>query len=302
MAQTDEEILNELKMAEIKSTLKVGLGLGNKIFSTHNNALNAKQSENKIVLTPSLGYFHKSGFSLSAAGYFLDSKRTNGLLQYAINPAYDYTSGKCINASLSYTHYIATNKYNTSVTPIQNDFFLGINSKKGWLKPGIQMGYAFGNYKDIVHVDTTVRNAGINVHYSFIDTSTTKLKLFSITGTLEHTFKFVNLFSPKDAFNFIPELIVNFGSDNYKTVQSSSGSYSYLVKHGRDKKRKDFKNEYLSNYKTKFTLESLGLNLGADYGIGKCIIQPNIYLDYYIPSTNFKRLIKIYSINFSYNF
>lgn len=299
-AQTNEEILKELSDTEDPSSFRIGVGLGNKVFSTHNNTLNAQQNTSSLVFTPSIGYYHKSGISLTATGYLLNSNGNSGLLQYAINPAYDYSNSD-VSLSVSYTHYFTTTKYNTSLTPVQNDFFGSITSKKGWLRPGLQLGYSSGSYKEIVHVDTILKQGLIRTHYNFIDTSTTKLSNVSMSALIEHPFTSQHIFAEKDQFSFIPQILGNFGSSKQNIVQSSSGSYSFLVKRKRAKKRL-YKNNGTADYSSKFILESLGLNLEGDYGIGKFDIQPDLYLDYYIPSTTAKRLTEIFSIIFTYSF
>ena len=298
--QTDEEILKDLKDSEDKSSFRVGVGIGNKVFSTHNNTLNAQQTANTIIFTPSIGYYHKSGLSLSATGYLLNSNGNSGFLQYAINPAYDYTND-AISLSLSYTHYFTTNAYNTSLTPVQNDFFGSLTSKKGWLRPGIQIGYASGEFKEIVHVDTTVKSGNTLTHYNFIDTSTTKQNSFSFTPTLEHSFASKGVFTDNDYFNFIPRLMVNFGSGSQQVVRTTSGNFSSLVNHTRGRKR-NFREKSQGSYTSKFTLQSLGLDLEGDYNIGKLDIEPNLYIDYYLPKTQGKRITTVFSINFSYSF
>ncbi|GAC1588182.1 MAG: hypothetical protein NVS3B19_07600 [Ginsengibacter sp.] len=297
-AQTDDEIMKELNK-ESKSNFKIGIGLGNKVFSTHNSSLNAQETEKGIVFTPFVGYYHKSGLSLTATGYILNSKRNSGLPQVAINPAYDYYDDN-ISSSVSYTHYFVTSNYNTALTPVQNDFFASINSKKGWLQPGFQIGYAAGTYKEITPVDTTVKISGVSTHYQFIDTASIKQNSFSLTGTLQHTFNFRKLISNEDLFSLTPQLLINFGSGKYSVNQTSSGTYSFLVK--RKRAKKNFRNTYQQTSNLPFKAESIGFNLEGVYSIGKFEIDPDIYIDYYLPKTNAKKLTTIFTINFSYSF
>src|SRR4051812_16284432 len=59
---------------EPTSYFQVSTGFGNRLYSLHNNQLNAWQSTSTIVYDLSLGYFHKSGFSLSGRSYLLNEK------------------------------------------------------------------------------------------------------------------------------------------------------------------------------------------------------------------------------------
>ena len=49
------------------SYTSITAGIGNRLFSIRNNALNSKESStNTIIYSASAGYFHKSGLSLTA--------------------------------------------------------------------------------------------------------------------------------------------------------------------------------------------------------------------------------------------
>ena len=52
----------------------------------------------------------------------------------------------------------------------------------------------------------------------------------------------------------------------------------------------------------KFDLQSFGLDLDANYVTGKFYIEPEIYFDYYLPSTSDKRFSQIYSLNIGITF
>src|SRR5947207_4432805 len=71
------------------SYFSVEAGVGNRLFSVHNNRLNARQSSiSTLVYTPSVGYFHRSGLSLTAGAYLLNDKDNGfGSTQYTLTPA-----------------------------------------------------------------------------------------------------------------------------------------------------------------------------------------------------------------------
>lgn len=300
-AQSNEEILKDLKDLESSNNFRVGAGFGNKIISTHNNSLNSQQNNTAFIFTPSIAYFHNSGLSLSASAYGLQNNGTFNFSQFAINPAYDYTKGKDVNLSLSYTHYFVSNEYNTIVTPIKNDFYGGITAKNTWLKPGVEIGYASGEYKNITNVDTTLRVGGTPIHYKFFDTSMIKTSSFSLTATLEHSFRFSGLISDDDVLSFVPQFLVNFGSGKEQITRSTSGNYALILNKKRLNKRK-LNNKNQGTSKSPFSFESIGLNLNTEYSVGSFSIEPNVYLDYFIPSTSSKKFTQVYSINFYYSF
>ena len=53
---------------------------------------------------------------------------------------------------------------------------------------------------------------------------------------------------------------------------------------------------------TKFAAESVGIDFDLRYTMGKFTIEPDLYLDYYLPSTTTNRLSGVFSINLGYTF
>jgi hypothetical protein len=51
-----------------------------------------------------------------------------------------------------------------------------------------------------------------------------------------------------------------------------------------------------------FQLQSIGAALDFTYGIGKFFLQPNLYIDYYLPQTTEKRLSTIFTITTGFTF
>lgn len=283
----NDEFLKMIK-GQSKNSVDISVGLGNGAFSSNNNAANATGIDNQIIFTPSIIYHTKNGFSFGATG-FLTSDSTNKLELYqtGISAAYDYY-GKKVLAGFSYTRYLSDkNKYNTK-SLYQNDFYGYIKRAKGILQPGLTSGFANGNYKEVVLVlrkrpllgDTLVR-----------DSTSNKASYFSVSGSVEHDFSFYKLFSKDDKLDFVPSLIVNFGSD--KLTQTHLN--------------KVFNRQILSSRKrveatNKFQLQSVAASFDFTYGIGKFFLQPNVYLDYYLPETTAARFAAIFSVTAGVSF
>ena len=60
LKQNDETMEMLGDMDKPLSYVKIGVGIGNQLFSVHNKALDASQTNTNLVLTPSIGYYHKS--------------------------------------------------------------------------------------------------------------------------------------------------------------------------------------------------------------------------------------------------
>lgn len=269
----------------------VSVGMGNRLFSVRNNRLNARQSStSQLVFNPSVGYYHKSGFSISAGSSLLnDSEKGFGPTQYSITPAYDLTGNKNWGLGISYSRYFPKDKYSVYASPVQNDIYAYVNYKKWWIEPGIAMGYSTGKYREINKF--TVQSTG----NTYIDTGTFALKTFSFTATASHDFEWDNIFGKKDALGFTPSLMVNFGSDSTETV-----SHTLFPNLLRFLKRRN-RLPRLSG-KNSFSAQSVAMSLDVTYSIGNLTLLPQLYLDYYLPATDEKRFTQTFTLSIGYSF
>ena len=293
---TDATVLNDL-MGLLDSTdaaysyFNVNAGLGNRLFSTHNNSLNSRQSStNTIIFSPSVGYFHKSGLSLSAGANLLnDKKKGFGVSQYSITPAFDLLNNDNIEFGISYSHYFEQDKFSVYSSPIQNDLYTYFKYKKTWIEPGIAIGFSSGKFTDVSTYKTPV--TGIVL----VDTGTFKLRSFSMIASVSHNFEWNKVFGQNDGIVFSPSLEANFSSDSTETI-------SHTIKKNLLRNLKLKRRIPKFQGKTSFEAQSLGLNLELAYTTGNFSIQPQIYLDYYLPATDQKRFTSVFSINFGYSF
>ena len=110
------------------------IGIGNRLFSSKNNALNAKQEiSSTLIYSPSLAYYHKSGFNINAGANLLNDGERFGVNQYSVTPAFDLAGNKNFAVDISYTHYFVQDKFSKFSSPIQDDFFSSFSYKKIWL-------------------------------------------------------------------------------------------------------------------------------------------------------------------------
>jgi len=269
----------------------VSVGMGNRLFSVRNNRLNARQSStSQLVFNPLLGYFHKSGFSISAGSSFLnDAKKGFGPIQYSITPAFDLTGNTNWGLGISYSRYIARDKYSVYASPIQNDLFAYASYKKAWIEPGIAVGYSTGQYKEI---NTFTIQATGN---TYTDTVTYNLKAFSFTAMAGHDFEWEKVFNKKDALGLTTSVMLNFGSDSTQTVSHTlfPNLLQFLKRRNRLPR--------LSG-KNSFSAQSVAINLDLSYTVGHFTVLPQLYLDYYLPATEEKRFTQTFTLAVGYSF
>jgi len=291
------EILNQLmslldSSESTSSGFFVNVGIGNRLYSIKNNAINAYQSSSKLIYSPSVGYTHKSGLGLAAGANLLNAGSGVVVSQYSISPSFGLVGNENIDFSISYTHYFVKDKFSPYSSPIQNDFYTSFSYLKNWLQPGIAVGFSNGVYKDARHKDTVI--AGTK--RSFYDSVTHKLNAFSLMFTVEHQFLWYGVFDHSDGLSLIPTLMVNTGCGNTAISHNTNAInlFRILNKRGKIAKLQELK----------FAVQSIGLNIDMRYTIGKFYLQPQLYLDYYIPVLEYdsKRLSQFFTVNIGYNF
>ncbi len=280
MREADEYL--KMLEEEDKSYLDISLGIGNGSFSTNNPAQNATGVVKQLVVTPSISFHHKSGFSFGITPFITnDSSGKTRLYQTGISPSYNYEDDK-VNLSLSYTRYLCDlKKYNNDCL-YQNEFFGSIKATKGAIQPGLQLGYANGNYKE-VSWNTFTTPTGVT--RLIRDSTHNKTSYFSTTVLIGHDFVIENVFDKKDELDISPSIMLNAGSDNLTTTHVNK-LYDRLKFLSSRKKTSEA---------NKFQLQSVAFSTDILYGIGKFYVQPSIYVDYYLPETTNKRLSSIFA-------
>jgi hypothetical protein len=282
------QMLDSLDNQPPKSSVDVNIGFGNRLFSLNNKTLTADQGDvNKLIFTPAVSYFHKSGFGFSVTAFLGSDNGGLSLFQTGLSPSYDY-SGKKISAGISYTRYLTNSSLTVSPSPFQNDFYAYISANKGAIQPGLAFGYASGKFTE--YTDTLRIRPAPLPPIRIMDTTKYTLADWSVTASAKHDFSFYGLLHKKDGLLLTPQLMLVAGAQKYK-ASSTTVAITRRPQGGALRLR----NNSTSVDKTNFTLQSAAFSLDLDYGIGKFYLRPQIYLDYYLPETTFNRLTATFS-------
>ena len=289
----NDEFFNMVKKAlKPKSYFQVTATLGNSYFSVKNKRLEASQLENKLVFTPDVAYYHKSGITLSAAAFLTSFDGKSDFYQFSLTPSYTIMKSKKIAATVSYTRYFKREGYEDAATPIQNDLFGTIYLKKPWLEPGISLGLSGGKNTEYKRIDTVL----FGTQRIFTDTIKSTIRSFSISAHIQHSFEWLGILKKKDGISIAPKLIINAGSNSY--TEKHYNPYSAFFKRLLERRKRLGKLQE----DTSFEFQSVACNLDINYIIGKFGFEPQVYLDYYLPETTDKKFTFICSFAVSYVF
>jgi len=298
LLQNDEMLKMINNYGKPSSYFRVDIGIGNNLYSSQDKSIKSLQNS-PLVINPSVGYYHKSGFGISFTGFLLNENNKTDFYQYTLTPSYTYNKRKVANVSVSYTHYFEKSSYSYNTSPVQDEFYGSMLFKKPWIKPGIATGYSFGKFHEIIKIDTTITILNQQVHINYTDTTTTKLSSLSFAGSIEHSFLFFNLFSIKDGISITPQLSLISGINTYNISHTSNlANYSAFTKR-RLKRIRHFQSQSANQ---NFQLQSIGFDLDLNYSIGKFYLEPDLYLNYYLPDTHDNRFTQTFNFNIGITF
>lgn len=264
----------------------VSIGGGNTQFSVKNLALNAQQSTANLSITPTIGYYAKSGFGITYNNFLLSEQGKTQLLQHAITLSYDQLQADKLNYGFSYTRFFGKKEFVNQVSPYDNDFLAYIQFGKKKFTPGMMLGFSSGRYRetlqylDSVQTRIPLTNQFVTRYFFVNDTSDIRIRDFSFIPYLRYQWE-LNGFGKNDYFTLQPSLLL-LGSANNVRIDSK-GSFKQTDRLSRSR-------SYAETYsqKTNFRFQSLGLQLDASWYIGKFFFNPQVYIDYYLLSSEYK--------------
>lgn len=288
----DEDMLADLRllldsMNIRKSFFSVDLGVGNRLFSVRNINFNAQQvTSNRISFTPSVTYYHKSGFGLNAVAFLSSFEGKLKFYQYAFSPSYDYLNNQKVSFGMSYTYYLTRDDLSVYATPFKHELYGYVRGRKGWIRPGFSMGWAIGTYTDVKQLDTVI----FGIPRRFVDTSFIGLQDFSMTFSAAHYFDFEDLFKKGDGLSISPIIMLVTGAQNY-AADSKTTLFS-----GTRLRNVTRRYSYATTDKTGLRFQSLAAALSATYFIEKLSLSAGYFISYYLPETDMP-FSHIFSIN-----
>ena len=127
-----------------KSLFFVSMSAGTCVFSFEESNSTFLNAEKKLIVSPSLAYYHKSGLGISATGYLINKEKGLDFYQYVFTPSFDIIN-RTFSTGISFSRYISEDSLDFYTTPIQNEVFTYFSYKKWWLRPSISVSYGWGN-------------------------------------------------------------------------------------------------------------------------------------------------------------
>jgi hypothetical protein len=246
----------------------------------------------KIMYSPMLTWYHKSGWGLSATGYLVNDEKNLNLYQYSITPSFDYLQNRDIATGLSYSRYITKDSLPFYTSPLKNEVYAYFTYRKWWARPMIALSYGWGSRSDYEEREDLIQSLRLRPRgYTYINTKES-VSDFSLLASVRHDFYWLDVFTYNDHVRFTPQ--VNFTSGTQKFgFNQTSNTYGTTLRNATNVLYST-ENIYLDD-QLDFQPLSLTLYLRGEYSIGKFFIQPQFMIDYYFPveQNNFSTLFSI---------
>lgn len=263
-----------------KSFFNIGIGVGNGSFSFENKSSIQFVTKNKLIFSPTIGYFHKSGLGLSLTAFALyDSSKLN-LYQYAISPSYDLIR-RGFSTGISYTHYVHKDSLDFYVTPIQHELFAYFSYKKWWLRPTVSVGYGWGSHAEYEKrkLSRLARLLTLRNRRNITIRNEESVRDFSLTISLRKDFDWYDVIGKNDNITFTPVILLNSGTQNFGFNTSYTYSFSAIRANSLPG------NQQISE-STAFAAQSASIVLRGSYLKGKFLVQPQVLFDYYLQGSS----------------
>ena len=267
-----DNILNE--MMPKKNYFSAGIGIGTGFYNFKNFSTESFNREKKIMFSPAVSFYHKTGLGISAIGYAVSENKIN-FYQASVTPSYDYIKRGKWNAGIAYTRFFTKDELSFYTTPICNELSAYFLYKRSFLKPALSVSYGWGSRTEYEKHKSEVLLLRRSRNPRTVTVANEEsIRDLYLSTSLRKDFSFIHVFSSRDLFTITPVIALSAGTQNFGLNTSFSSN---------SKRLNNFlpSNQNLKS-KSRFDMQSAAAILRTDYSISKFFLQSQFLLDYYL--------------------
>lgn len=277
-----------------KSFFTVNLGIGTGFFSFNEKNTVTVNTQKKLMFSPSVGYFHKSGFGIAASAYTLLNNGMN-FYQYSFSPSFDCIK-KNFSTGIAYTRYLTKDSLDFYTTPIQNELFAYFSYKKWWVRPTLSLSYGWGSEEEYEKREASRLARLLENRYYVTVKNEESVKDFSATVSVRKDIDWYNVLAKSDNITLTPIIMLNAGTQTY----GFNTSYSYNFSPVRANSLPS-NNDISDN--SQFAFQSACMAIRGSYLKGRFLLQAQVLFDYYLQDLDSgSKLNSVYSITAGVSF
>lgn len=264
-----------------RNFIMFNVGVSSGYYNFENKSSYYLETSRKLTLAPSLSYFDKSGFGISAEASIMSDSTQWNPYQYSLTGSYDYIRNRKFMAGASLTHFFTKDNLAFYTSPLQNEAYAYFTYRHFWLKPTVAVSYGWGSRSAYDEREGYINSIQL-ADRGFVRVNTQEtVNDFNLVTSVRHDFYWLNVFSKKDYIKLTPVVVFTSGTHQFGFNQTSN-SYITLRRTGVNVLY-NTENVSLDN-NLYFQPISLAGFLKADYTIGKVFVQPQVIFDYYYPT------------------
>lgn len=281
-----EELFDELdllldSLTAPRSFALFNIGIGHNYFNYQSKSSYLLEATRKLTYSPSLAYYSKTGFGISANTVIVNDEVHLNPYQFNITGSYDYLRNNKFLTGIALTHFFTKDSLPFYTSPLKNEIYSYFSYRQSWVKPSVAVSYGWGSrsaYEEREEYITSLRLATNG--FTRVDTRES-INDFTVAGSVRHDFYWLDVLGKKDYFRVTPQIVFTSGTQKFGFNQMSS-TYAVLPRTGANVL-------YSSDHvhlddQLYFQPLSLSAYLKAEYSIGKFYLQPQLILDYYFPA------------------
>ncbi len=267
-------------------------------YNFENKNTSLIEPSRKLTYSPTLGYYHKSGFGITGTGNIVNDEKNMNFYQFSLSPSFDYLRNKKIATGFSFTKFVTKDSLPFYTTPLQNELYGYFTYRKAWIRPTVAVSYGWGSRTDLMKRESIIQDLRLRRRgFTYINTKES-VSDFSVMLSVRHDFYWLDVFTYNDHIRFTPQLTFTNGTQKFGINQSSS-TYATVVRTGSSVLYST--EDLFLDDQLKFQPLSVSLTLRGEYSIGRFFIQPQFALDYYFPSYS-NNLTSLFSLNAGFIF
>jgi hypothetical protein len=259
----------------------INLGMTTGFFNYESTESNLLVPTKKMVYSPSISHFDKSGLGISASASIIHDGQQINPYQYSVTGSYDYIRNRRFITGISLTRFFIKDDLPFYTSPLQNNAYAYFSYRKFWLKPTVAASYGWGSRSEYSEREEHISAIRLRPRgYTRINTQES-INDFNLITSLRHDFYWLNLLSGSDFVRVTPQISftsgtqkfgINQNSNTYATVRGTGINVLY-----------NSENVYLDDTMLFQPLSLTGF-IKTEYSVGKFFIQPQMLFDYYFPA------------------
>jgi hypothetical protein len=260
----------------------INIGVTPGYFTEESKESYLLKTSRKLIYSPSISYFFKSGIGMSAGATIVNDGQKLNPFQYSATLSYDYIKNKKFITGIGFSHFFTKDSLPFYTSPLQNGALAYFTYRNFWVKPTLALSYGWGTRSEYSEREEYITSIRLRPRgYTRINT-TESINDLSLTASVRHDFYWLNVFSHSDFIRLTPQVSFVSGTQKFGFNQTSN---TYATRRlGGANLLYNSENVYLDD-QLYFQPLSLTGFIKTEYSRGRFFIQPQVMFDYYFPAT-----------------